>query len=143
MKLGFAAADALEIENVVDEADEAVGVADGDVEHLLALFGAGVECAAGEEAECSADGGERGAKLVGDGGDEFVLHAVEGAALGGVGEGDDDAYGFVAAFVGLGFDLGASYVVDGEAGAVFAPEDLVGDADGVEIGEALADRRVF
>ena len=94
MKLGFAAADALEIKDVVDEADEAVGVADGYLEHLLALLGARGECAAGEEAEGSADGGERRAELVGDGGDELVLHTVQGAALGGVGEGYDDAYGF-------------------------------------------------
>ncbi len=38
-----------------------------------------------------------------------------------------------------GVDLRAGDVLDGEAGAVLAPEDLVGDADGVEMGEALAD----
>ncbi len=92
----LAAADALEVEDVVDEADEAVGVADGDLEHLLRLLGAGGECAAGEQAERSAERGERRAELVGDGGDELVLHAVEGAALGGVGEGDDDADGLPA-----------------------------------------------
>ncbi len=148
VQFGFAAADALEIEDVVDEADETVGVADGDLEHLLSLLGAGGERAAGEEAEGSANGGERSAELVGDGGDELVLHAVEGAALGGVGEGDDDADCFCSAAVGvvgveLGVDQGAGYVVDGEAGAVLAPEDLVGDTDGVEVGETLADGRVF
>ena len=66
------------------------------------LLGAGGEGSAGEQAEGSAQGGERGAELVGDGGDELVLHAVEGAALGGVGEGYDDADGFagVVAIVG-------------------------------------------
>ena len=55
--------------------------------------GAVVEGAAGDEAERGAERGERRAQLVRDGGDELVLHAVEGAALGGVGEGDDDADG--------------------------------------------------
>ncbi len=93
VQLGFAAADAFEVEDVVDQADEAVGVADGDVEHLLGLLRAGRERSAGEQAERSAERGQRRAQLVGDGGDELVLHAVERAALGGVGEGDDDADG--------------------------------------------------
>jgi len=50
VELAFAAADALEIEDVVDEADEAVGVVDGDLKHLLRLVGSGGECAAGEQA---------------------------------------------------------------------------------------------
>jgi hypothetical protein len=63
-----------------------------------------------------------------DGGDELVLHAIEGAALGGVGEGDDDANGLEAfGLVRVRVDLGASDVLDREAGAVFSPEDLVGD----------------
>ena len=45
----------------------------------------------------------------------------------------------IVAIVGVGFDLGAGDVFDGEAGAVLAPEDLVGDADGVAMGEAVAD----
>ncbi len=140
LQLGLAGADAFEVEDVVDQADEAVGVADGDLEHLLRLLGAGGEGSAGEQAEGSAERGERRAELVGDGGDELVLHAVEGAALGGVGEGDDDADCFAWRCCGrCGFDLGAGYVFDGEAGAVFAPEDLVGDADGVAMGEAVAD----
>lgn len=94
VELGFAGADAFELEDVVDEADETVGVAGGDVEHLLELFGAGGEGAAGDEAEGGAEGGERGAELVGDGGDELVFHTVEGAALGGVGEGYYYADGF-------------------------------------------------
>ena len=52
---------ALEVEDVIDEADEAVGVSDGDAEEVLGL---GVEIAheAGrEQAERAADAGERGA----------------------------------------------------------------------------------
>ncbi len=43
----------------------------------------------------------------------------------------------------LRVDLGAGDVFDGEAGAVLAPEDLVGDADGVEVDEAIADGGVI
>ena len=110
---------------------------------MLALFWAGSKCASKEEAQGSADGGEGRAKLVGDSGDELVLHAVKGTTFGGVGEGYDDADGFVPAVVSLGFDLRTSYVIDGEAGSVFTPEDFVGDADSVKVGEALADGRVF
>ena len=145
VELGFAGADAFEFEDVVDEAHEAVGVAGGDAEHLLDLFGARVEGASGDEAEGGAERGERGAQLVGDGGDELVLHAVEGAALGGVGESDDDADGLTGflAFGGEGFDLWAGDVFDGEAGAVLAPEDFVRDADGVEVADAVLDGAVL
>ena len=146
VELGFAGADALELEDVVDQADEAVGVAGGDVEHLLDLFGARVEGASGDEAEGGAERGERSAQLVGDGGDELVLHAVEGAALGGVGEGDDYAdgfAGFVCRSADSDLDLRAGDVFDGEAGAVLAPEDLVGDADGVEVADAVLDGALF
>ena len=98
LELGFAGGDALEIEDVVDQADEAIGVVEGDLEHLLHFFGAGEKGAAGDEAEGGAERGERGTELVRDGGDELVFHLVEGAALGGVGEGDDDADGFAAGF---------------------------------------------
>ena len=102
LQLGFAGADAFQVEDIVDEANQTVGVADGDVEHLAHLLGAGVEGAAGDQAERGAQRGERGAQLVGDGGDELVLHAVEGAALGGIGERDDDSDGLTFALIRLG-----------------------------------------
>ena len=49
VEFGVAAGDALHVENVVDELDEPVGVADGDFEHLRHFFGAGFEGAAGDE----------------------------------------------------------------------------------------------
>ena len=55
------------------------------------------------QAERGAERGERGAELVRDGGDELVLHAIEGAALGGVGEGDDDADRLAALGVAVGW----------------------------------------
>ena len=72
---------ALEVEDVVDEADEAVGVGDGDAEEVEG-FGVDVaDDAGGEQAEGSADAGERSAQLVRDGGDELVLEGVELGAL--------------------------------------------------------------
>ena len=43
VQLGLAGADAFQFEDVVDQADEAVGVTGGDVEHLAELLRAGVE----------------------------------------------------------------------------------------------------
>ena len=55
---------ALEVEDVVDEADQAVGVGDGDAEEVE-RFGVDVaDDAGGEQAESSADAGERSAELV-------------------------------------------------------------------------------
>ena len=185
VQLGFAGADAFEVEDVVDQAHQAVGVADGDVHHLAHLFGALHERAAGDEAERGAQRGERRAQLVRDGGDELVLHAVERVALGDVGEGDDDADGAAIVVsrqratsllalpdramacsamserasapaelrsrcgsalrlraspsVDAGFDLRAGDVLDGEAGAVLAPEDFVRDADGFAVRERALD----
>ncbi len=73
---------ALEVEDVVDEADEAVGVGDGDAEEVLGLGVYVADDAGGEQTEGSADAGERGAQLVGDGGDELILERVELGALG-------------------------------------------------------------
>ena len=84
---GLAAAlDALQVENVVDEADQAVGVGEGDAEQVAGLVVDFAENAGGEQAQRSADGGERCAQLVADGGDELVLQAVEGIALADVAE---------------------------------------------------------
>jgi hypothetical protein len=133
VELGLAGADALEVEDVVDEADESVGVADGDVHHLAHFFGSGVEGAAAEQAEGGTERGERRAELVGDGGDELVLHAVELIALGDVGEGDDDADGTAGLVVAVDDeafgggdgsggggrergDVGAGSDVDGDGG---------------------------
>ena len=68
---------ALEVEDVVDQADEAVGVGDGDAEEVLG-FGVDVAHDAGrEQTEGAADARERGAELVGDGRDELVFDGVE------------------------------------------------------------------
>ena len=72
---------ALQVEDVVDEANEPVGVGDGDAKEVL---GFGIEIAhdaGGQQAEGAADAGEGGAEFVGDGGDELVFKGVEMGAL--------------------------------------------------------------
>ncbi len=114
-----AGADALEVEDVVDQADEAIAIADGDVEHLGELLRPLLEHTAGDEAERGAQGSERRAQLVAHGGDELVLHAIEAAALRDIREGDDRT-----AYDSVVHEL-AGDVFHGEGGAVLAPEDLV------------------
>ena len=81
LQRGAAGLHALEVEDVVDEADEAVGVGDGDAEEVEG-FGVDVaDDAGGEQAEGSANAGERSAELVRDGGDELVFERVEFGAL--------------------------------------------------------------
>ena len=91
VQLRLAARDALEIENVVDQAHQPVGVADRNLQHLLCLLRPIHERAAGEQTQCSTQRGQRRAQLMRDRRDKLVLHAVERAALRRVGEGDDDA----------------------------------------------------
>ena len=72
--------DAFEIQQVVDQADQSIRVVDADVEHPQTLLVHLTQVAAGEQAECAADGGERGAQLVADDCDQIVLYARGGAA---------------------------------------------------------------
>ena len=132
MQLGVAAADALDVEDVVDELDEPVGVADGDFEHLPHLFGPRLQGAAGDEAKRRAQAGERGAQLVRDGGDELVLHAVERASLGGVGETRRRRrWRRHAGPAPVRVHLRPRDVFDGEAAAILAPEDFARNACGI------------
>src|SRR5271170_1994547 len=72
---------ALEVEDVVDEADEAVSVGDGDAEKIEGLGVDVADDAGGEKTEGSTNAGEGSAQLVGDGGDELVLEGVEFGAV--------------------------------------------------------------
>ncbi len=81
LQRGAAGLHALEVENVVDEADEAVGVGDGDAEEVECLGVDVADDAGGEKAEGSANTGEWRAQLVRDGGDELILEGVELGAL--------------------------------------------------------------
>ncbi len=78
---GTARLHALKVEDVVDEADEAIGVGDGDAEEILCLGVDVADDAGGEQAESAANAGERRAQLVRDGGDELVFEGVELGAL--------------------------------------------------------------
>ncbi len=82
LERGAAGFHALEIEDVVDEADEAVRVGDGDAEEIQGLGVDVTDDAGGEKAKGAADAGQGGAELVRDGGDELVLEGVELRALG-------------------------------------------------------------
>ncbi len=55
LELSLATANAFEVEDVVDEADETIGVADGDLKHLLGLLGTRIEGSAREQAEGPAE----------------------------------------------------------------------------------------
>ena len=64
---------ALNVEHVVDQADQPVGVGHGELEHALGLRGQLAEDAALQQAERAADRGQRCAQLVSNHRDELVL----------------------------------------------------------------------
>jgi len=72
---------ALEVEYVVDEADQAVGVGAGDAQQVERRGVDLAEHSAGEQPKRAADAGERRAQLMRDGGDELVLDGFEVAML--------------------------------------------------------------
>ena len=83
--------DALDVEDVVDQPDQAVGVLDRDLDHPPPAFGELADGAAGEQAERAADRRQRRAQLVADDGHELVLHPVDLVAVGDVAEHGDRA----------------------------------------------------
>jgi hypothetical protein len=110
---------ALEVEDVVDETDEAVGVGDGDAQQIGGLIAHLAEQPVGEQPQRAADGGERSAQLVAYGGDELVLHPVEGVALADVAEAEH------AADHDAVFDHGGDGEFHREAAPILAVEDLL------------------
>src|SRR6202022_2385781 len=77
----LARVDALEIEYVVDQADEAIGVTDCDVQHPLCLFCNWTEQPAAEKTECSTNGCQRRSQFVADCRHEFALQTLNDATL--------------------------------------------------------------
>ena len=77
LQRGAAGLHALQIKDVVDEADETISIGSGDAEEIEGLGIDVADGAGGEQAERTADAGQRGAQLVGDGRDELVLESVE------------------------------------------------------------------
>ena len=78
--------DALDVEDVVDQPDQAVGVLDRDVDHPPPALRELADGAAGEQPERAADRRQRGAQLVAHDGHELVLHPVDLAPVGDVAE---------------------------------------------------------
>ena len=74
------------VENVVDQAYQAIGVGDGDAQQVGGFFVDLAENAGGEQPQRPADGGERRAQFVADRGDELVLEPVQGITLADVAE---------------------------------------------------------
>ena len=81
LQRGAAGLHALEVEDVIDEADEPVGVGDGDAEEVERLGVDVADDARGEQAKRAANAGERGAELVRDSRDELIFEGVELGAL--------------------------------------------------------------
>jgi hypothetical protein len=71
----------LEIEDVVDETDEAIGVSNGDAEEVERLGVDVADDAGGKQTEGSANAGKWRAQFVGDGRDELVLEVIELGAM--------------------------------------------------------------
>src|SRR5262249_53113849 len=76
--------DLLDVEDVVDEPDQAVAVAMRDLEAALRLLGDRAHGPAEDEPERALDRGQRRPELVAHGRDELGLDAVDGAAVGDV-----------------------------------------------------------
>jgi hypothetical protein len=128
---------ALDVQDVVDQPDEPVGVRDGDVEHPLALIGDRPHRAAGEQAERAPDRRQRRAQLVRDDRHELVPEPLGLPSRGDVGEDDHGALHASALH-----DRRAG-VLDREARAVLAPEDLIGDAQDLAVAERRVDRALL
>ena len=134
MQRQAAALHAVEVQNVVDQADEAVAVSNRDVDHLALLLRALVQSAGGNESQRGAQRSQRGAQFVAHGGDELVLHFFKTPPLGDVLEGDHHAGDVPVIHERVGA------VLDRNGGAVLTPENLVSHADGFAAAQGLQDR---
>ena len=74
----------LQVQDVVDEGDEAHAVPLGERDHLARFVGEVSEHAARQQAQRPADGGQRRAQLVGHGGHELLLELLHHVSLGHV-----------------------------------------------------------
>src|SRR5215469_11400315 len=81
VQLRLARSNAFEIEDVVDQAHQAIRIAYGNLHHLAHLLRAGVESASRDQTERSAQRSKWRTKLVRYSRDELVLHAIECVAL--------------------------------------------------------------
>src|ERR1039458_6088099 len=72
----------LQVENVVDQPDQALGVAGGDAQQVLRLAIHVAQQARRQQPQRPANAGQRSSQLVGDGGNELVLHHIHVGTLG-------------------------------------------------------------
>src|SRR5258706_5948399 len=82
----LAGADPFQIEDVVNETDETIGIADCDLQHPFPLLLEWAEQPAAKEAKCSTNGREGRSELVTDRRNELALESFDGAALGHIAE---------------------------------------------------------
>ena len=83
---------ALQVENVVDQANQPVGVGDRDAQQVRRLLPHLAQQAGRQQSQRSANGGEGGAQFMAHGGDEFILHAVQSIALADIAEAEHAAH---------------------------------------------------
>jgi hypothetical protein len=81
-----AALNSFQVENIVDQPDQTVRVGAGDAEQVGGFVVHHTQNSRGEQAQCTADRGERCAQFVANGGDEFILQTVKSEALADVAE---------------------------------------------------------
>jgi hypothetical protein len=123
-ELHFARFEPFQVEDVVDQAHQAVGVGLGNAQHLGRLFGVIVEGARRQHGEGTLDGGHGGAQFVADDADKFVFHAVDFVAFADVLGNAEDANhlalvvegSFSARFDIAGGAVGANDPEDGAVG---------------------------
>ena len=127
----------VDVEDVVDQAHDSVGVLDGDRDHAPGLLGRRAQSPALQKAERAADGGQRRAQLVADDRDQLVLDALDLTALTDVLE---DHHG--AGDPALLQERRAG-VFDGEGRAVPAPEDVAIAAVDLAVAQRRQDRAVL
>jgi hypothetical protein len=83
-KLHFAGLDFFQVQDVVDEPNESIGVVDGDPEQLFAFGGKIARHPARQKAERTPKRSQRRAELVGNHRDELVFHPLDFSAFGDV-----------------------------------------------------------
>ena len=132
--------DLLDVEQVVDQPDQAFAIAVRDGDQTRGFFLQPAHRPAGQQGQRAADRRQRGAQFVADGGDEFALHALGMFAMGDIADRGDEPGVLLVAEPADG-DLG----FEGRAVGPLADELLPlarsvgsGAADAGQPGEALS-----
>ncbi len=91
VELHLAGFELVHVQQIVDQVAEALAVVLGDAQHGAHTLRYRAEGSAVDQAERAGDGGERGAQLVADGGDELALEALDAFGLALIHGGAGDA----------------------------------------------------